>query len=68
MAVEDPGTLQVTCDGCGKQEDMDTTEYGGDPPSWGVDSSTIEQNGWTVSGNSTYCPDCKDEAGEEEDG
>jgi hypothetical protein len=58
VAVEDPGQLQVVCDSCGEEEMMDTTQYAGDPPTWGVDSSTLDENGWTSEGGETFCKDC----------
>lgn len=58
MAVEDPGTLQVVCDECGKEEDMDTTQYAGEPPTFGVSDETLEENGWTREGADTYCKKC----------
>lgn len=66
MSVEDPGQLLVTCDGgdhkdCVGQTEMDTTQYAGDPPSWGIDESTLDQNGWLVDGDQTYCPKCRKE-------
>lgn len=61
MAVEDPGQLTVTCDRCDKSQDFDTTEYCGDPPSWGVDDSTLEEEGWTIEGSETFCPECSEE-------
>jgi hypothetical protein len=61
MGVEDPGLLVVTCDGCGHSDDFDTTEYAGDPASWGVDISTLEAVGWTRIGDEVLCPTCKEE-------
>lgn len=66
MPVQDPGTIVVTCDECDKETEMDTTEYAGDPPSWGVDPTTLEQNGWTLEGSETFCPECSEKR--EEDG
>lgn len=66
MAVQDPGTLTVECDGCGKTADMDTTEYCGDPSSWGVDDQTLEDNDWSRGdGDETFCPDCSEDEDEE---
>jgi hypothetical protein len=59
MAVEDPGELQVTCDDCGEDTMMDTTQYAGGIPSWGVDDSTIEANGWLLVETETFCPKCR---------
>lgn len=58
MAVEDPGTLQVTCDECGEECEMATTEFAGSPKSFGVDSDTMAEHGWLDDGGSTYCPKC----------
>lgn len=58
--INDPGTLQVTCDECGEEQDMETTEYaGGEGPTWGVDESTIKQYEWTTDGSEHKCPECK---------
>ncbi len=58
MAVEDPGELQVTCDECGEEASMPTTEYVGSPPSWGVDESTIAEHNWEVRDTEILCPKC----------
>ncbi len=58
MAVEFPSQLTVTCDECGDEEvDVDVTEYAGDPPSVGVDSSDLPE-GWVMDGSLYYCPKC----------
>lgn len=70
MPVEDPGVLDVTCDRCGVTEPMDTTEFAGNPSTWGIDDVTIEGNGWVRSygDDCTYCPKCKDRQDEDYDG
>ncbi len=70
MAVEDPGTLLVTCDRCQVQTEMSTTEYKGHPPTWGVSDATFDEHGWFRSHDLTYCPQCegeRHEEGEDED-
>lgn len=68
MAVEDPGTFTVTCDDCSETVEADSTEYAGDPRTWGVDEETLEALGWAVvyGTGETYCPDCKDKDEEDE--
>jgi len=56
--IEDPGSFIVTCDGCGKEEEMDSCEYAGQPRTWGVDDDTLEAAGWVGEGDETYCADC----------
>jgi hypothetical protein len=58
MAVEDPVTMDVTCDDCGESMSMDTTSFSGDPVTYGVTAETIEENGWTEDGGETFCPKC----------
>lgn len=58
MAVEDPGTLTVTCDECGEQDEFETTEFAGDPASFGVEDHSLEQKGWKRDGGTTFCKDC----------
>lgn len=66
MAVHDPGQLTVECDRCGHEEDMDTTEYAGQPPSWGIDDETLTHNGWLEAGGEYLCPNCAAEETDEE--
>lgn len=66
MAVEDPGTLTVTCDGCGETVEAETTSYAGEPATFGVDDSTLEALDWLVVEGETFCPECKDEPDEDE--
>jgi hypothetical protein len=66
MSVQDPGMLMVECDGqdsddCDGEMDMNTTQYVGSPPSWGVSEETLEENGWLLDGDQTYCPKCRKE-------
>ena len=68
MAVEDPGTLTVTCDECGDTKEMDTTAYCGSPSSFGVDDTTLEENGWDEIDGMILCPKCIEEQEEECDG
>lgn len=58
MGVHSPGQLTVQCDRCEREEDMDVTEYAGQPESWGVDDATVEENGWLLVGGEYLCPDC----------
>lgn len=61
MAVEDPGTLTVTCDECGEAMEMNTTEYAGGQATFGVDVDTLSEHGWSIAGSSTFCPKCSEE-------
>lgn len=66
MAIHGPSTLRVECDVCGAEIDVDVTEYGGDPPSWGVDTAEIEAKGWIVDDDGDHlCPDCQDSGTDE---
>lgn len=67
MAVNGPGTLSVECDGCGEEKDFDVTEFAGSPPSWGVDETTLEQDGWSTDDSETFCPACTKERTEGEE-
>ncbi len=61
MAVEDPCGISVVCDECGEETTMDTTEYVGNPKTFGVSEETIEENGWLLVDGQTYCPKCRKE-------
>lgn len=68
MGVEDPGMLKVTCDGCGEEEEFDTTSYAGDPISFGIDDETLKANKWSKGdGDLVYCESCTKEIEEEGD-
>jgi ssDNA-binding Zn-finger/Zn-ribbon topoisomerase 1 len=69
MAVEDPGTLTVTCDQCGKDTEMDTTTYGNDgvTDTYGVDRQTMEDLGWDIQDGTILCPKCIKERNAEEE-
>jgi hypothetical protein len=68
MGVQDPGSLTVQCDRCEREEEMDTTAYCGDPESFGVDDSTIQEKGWLKTAGEILCPDCAKEEADEEGG
>ena len=65
MAVQCPEFV-VECDLCCECVTMEGTEYAGDPPTWGVDASTLEEYGWTKEGDETYCKECSGERKVEE--
>lgn len=60
MSVEDPGEFTVTCDKCDESITLASTQYAGDPATWGVDDAELEDAGWVREGDETYCPGCKD--------
>lgn len=71
MALDLPGSIEGTCDGCGETETFDATEYTGSPRTVGVEESEVSGKGWWLTdGDELFCPDCKHENGyeEEEDG
>ena len=59
MAVEDPGTMTVTCDECGEQDEFETSEY--QHKCFSVSDTTLKEHGWKVlnNGAETYCPRCR---------
>lgn len=62
MGVEEPGVFTVTCDTCGKTEEMAATVYADN--TFGVDDSTIREEGWTGDSEECYCPECSEEGDE----
>lgn len=59
MPVEGCADFEVTCDRCGKTIEVDSTEYAGEPTSWGVDDDDLNAVGWIREGTATYCPNCQ---------
>ena len=66
MAIEDPGTLTVTCDDCGETVEADTTQYAGGGVSFGVEDQTLKDLGWFVEHDQHYCPECAKKLGFDE--
>jgi hypothetical protein len=58
MAVEPPSDFDVMCDGCEKIEPFAVTEYCGQPESWGVDDTTLQEQGWGRRDGEIFCADC----------
>lgn len=52
-----PGIFTIECDRCGKEDEVEPTEYAGDPATWGVDMDDAE--GWAELDGDIVCPDCK---------
>lgn len=63
MAFEGPGTITVVCDECGETIEAEAQEYCGDPITWGVDDSAIEEAGWIIDENCHYCRECAEQLG-----
>jgi hypothetical protein len=56
--INGPTEISIECDKCGEEKDFVTTEYAGTPQSWGVDPSTLTEEGWEESSGEHYCPKC----------
>lgn len=44
----------VECDNCGESTEMDLTEYGGSPTTWGLDDGTLTEHGWEQEGGEHF--------------
>jgi hypothetical protein len=51
----------ITCDSCDASQEIDLTEYSGDPSTVGVDSSTIADIGWLEVDGEHFCTECRKE-------
>ena len=62
MAVMIPDVMTVECDDCGEEHDFNTTQFCGDGSTQsamvGIESETLEAEGWEMDGNETYCAAC----------
>lgn len=56
--IDLPTEATVTCDECGEEVTVELSEYVGEPPTVGVDPSSLEEIGWVDDGGSQFCPEC----------
>lgn len=59
--INPPTEATVECDNCGVTEEVELTEYAGDPVSWGIDSQDIVAIGWKEENGEHFCPNCKED-------
>lgn len=66
--IEDPGEFTIVCDKCGTTINIPGSQYCGSPTTWGVESSQIEDQGWTAtSDDEHYCEDCANNMEDEDE-
>lgn len=58
MTIDMPSTATITCDGCGKETEVDLTDYANVLPLVGIDSLP---DGWTGNEHEQFCPECSEE-------